>query len=211
MSGHFRSYSAARSIFSFMEFMGWIVVVVGLFLGMALSNSVGRYASDIQHILMFAIGGSGSLVGLFFVGAVQSWRAGVDAAEYSQQALNVARLQLDVSEQSLKLQSEEAKTFASMQTAAKAENAISYGKNTSQENLANPNPNSTTENVLDEPVGAEQDAEQIEVDTAETSNDQNPLIEEKDGKFHLGTMSFLTRDAAEEYASHSAANPKLET
>lgn len=208
MSGQFRSYGTARNIFSFLEFLGWVVVVGGLFVGMALSSSAGRYASDIQHILMFAIGGTGSLFGLFFVGAVQSWRASVDTAEYSQQALNVARLQLDVSEQNLKLQNDVANSYAGTKTAAMAEDAIGYGKDSSLENLANPN--STTESISDEPINAKQDAEQIEVVTTEPSDEQYPLIEEKDGKFHFDKIPFLTREAAEEYAGQLGRNTKDE-
>ncbi|WP_421702331.1 hypothetical protein [Aliiroseovarius sp.] len=102
MSEQMRSYGVARTLFSILEIVGWLVVVVGIIAGFTLAGSAGRYVPDSQKVLLFLMGASSSLVGLFFVGAVQHWRAGVDSAEYNQQMLKVARDQLAVSKQGLK-------------------------------------------------------------------------------------------------------------
>ncbi|MCK0138925.1 hypothetical protein [Aliiroseovarius sp. F47248L] len=112
MADRLRSYDVARKTFSFLEFIGWSVVVLGIFVGLILASSAGRYAGDGQKFLLFLTGASGSLIGLFLVGAVQNWRAGVDSAEYGQQALKVAREQLEISKQSLKRQDTDSRSFS---------------------------------------------------------------------------------------------------
>ena len=112
MSERLRSYEVARKTFSFLEIVGWSVVVLGIVAGFILAGSAGRYAGDGQKFLLFLLGASGSLLGLFMVGAVQNWRAGVDSAEYGQQALKVAREQLEISKRGLKSQGADAQSFS---------------------------------------------------------------------------------------------------
>ncbi len=95
MPEQMRSYGTARGIFSFLEFVGWSVVVIGIIVGLIMAESAGRYVSDGQKFMLFLMGASSSLVGLFMVGAVQNWRAGVDSAEYGQQMLKISRDQLE--------------------------------------------------------------------------------------------------------------------
>lgn len=97
-----RSYNMARSMFSIMEAIGWIVVVLSVVVGILLSATAGRYASGTEKLVLFLAGASGSIGGIVIVAAVQNWRANVDTAEYTQQMLKIARDQLDVSRQSLK-------------------------------------------------------------------------------------------------------------
>lgn len=126
MSDRLRSYDVARKTFSFLEFIGWSVVVVGIIAGFILAGSAGRYASDGQKFLLFLMGASGSLLGLFMVGAVQNWRAGVDSAEYGQQALKVAREQLEISKQSLKRQQADSQSFAALKSTTEQQPTASF-------------------------------------------------------------------------------------
>ncbi len=126
MSDRLRSYDVARKTFSFLEFVGWSVVVVGIIAGFVLAESAGRYASEGQKVLLFLMGASGSLLGLFMVGAVQNWRAGVDSAEYSQQALKVAREQLEISKQSLKRQQTNSASFAAVASSTEQQPTTSF-------------------------------------------------------------------------------------
>ncbi|WP_197917299.1 hypothetical protein [Thiosulfatihalobacter marinus] len=126
MSDRLRSYDVARKTFSFLEFIGWSVVVVGIIAGFILAGSAGRYASDGQKFLLFLMGASGSLLGLFMVGAVQNWRASVDSAEYGQQALKVAREQLEISKQSLKRQLADSQSFAALKSATEQQPTASF-------------------------------------------------------------------------------------
>lgn len=116
MSERLRSYGVARTIFSIVEFVGWCVVVIGVIVGFALAGSAARYVSGGEKFLLFLAGASGSLLGLFLVGSVQNWRAGVDSAEYGQQMLKVARDQLEVSKQGLKRQEVESRSFAALKS-----------------------------------------------------------------------------------------------
>jgi len=113
MSEQLRSYGTVRGIFSFLEFVGWSVVAIGIIVGFTLSGTAGRYASGGETFMLFLLGASSSLVGLFFVGCVQHWRAGVDSAEYGQQMLKIARDQLTVSKQGLKAQNAETRSYSS--------------------------------------------------------------------------------------------------
>ncbi len=126
MSDRLRSYDVARKTFSFLEFIGWSVVVIGIIAGFILAGSAGRYASDGQKFLLFLMGASGSLIGLFMVGAVQNWRAGVDSAEYGQQALKVAREQLEISKQSLKRQQADSQSFAALKPPVEQQPTASF-------------------------------------------------------------------------------------
>jgi len=116
MSERLRSYGVARTIFGIVEFVGWCVVVIGVIVGFALAGSAARYVSGGEKFLLFLAGASGSLLGLFLVGSVQNWRAGVDSAEYGQQMLKVARDQLEVSKQSLKRQEVDSHSFAALKS-----------------------------------------------------------------------------------------------
>jgi len=102
MAERMRSYSTARKIFSFLEFVGWAVVVIGVIAVLALLQASSGYAPSGIGFMGFMAGMLIALVGLLFVGAVQSWRAQVDSAEYSQQMLKIARDQFEVSKESLK-------------------------------------------------------------------------------------------------------------
>lgn len=101
-----RSYEAARGLFNFLGVCSWGLILLGgvIAFGAALALSAtgfGRGASGLQ-LLMAALPGIGLLVtGLFGLVLVQTGRAGVDTAEYSQQALQVARDQLEISRRTL--------------------------------------------------------------------------------------------------------------
>lgn len=91
-------------------------MVIGIIAGFALVESADRYATDSQKFLLFLIGAGASMVGLFMVGSVQNWRAGVDSAEYGQQALRIAREQLEISKQSLKRGQADQNSFSNLRS-----------------------------------------------------------------------------------------------
>lgn len=86
-----RSYETARTIFSILEFVGWAVVVLGFVAASVLAIRVVQYAGSEAAFFAMVPGIAASVVGLFAVASVQSGRANVDAAEYSQQSLKIAR------------------------------------------------------------------------------------------------------------------------
>ncbi len=89
-----RDYSTARSILSLVEFTCWAGVLVGVIIAFS-SVGVASRGFGAPGILA-AIPGIGiGILSLFGVALVQMGRAGVDSAEYGQQALKVARDQLE--------------------------------------------------------------------------------------------------------------------
>jgi len=96
-----RSYETARGMFSFLAFVGWSAVVIGVLAAISgaqmktgFGGSVG-FVGALPGIII-------AVVGLLNIAIVQAARATVDTAEYTQQMLKIARDQLDVSKQSLK-------------------------------------------------------------------------------------------------------------
>lgn len=97
-----RSYDGARALFSFLSFLAWSMVIVGVILAFGGSAAVSQFSRSTSAIFGALPGIAVSAVGLFLIALVQNSRATVDTAEYTQQMLKVARDQLDVSKQSLK-------------------------------------------------------------------------------------------------------------
>jgi hypothetical protein len=99
-----RSYQAARSLYSFLGFMAWCVIIMGAlaaFGGGAATQAVGRNATPIQFFLAAAPGILLAMAGVFGLAMVQMGRTSVDGAEYAQQSLDVSRQQLEIAKQLL--------------------------------------------------------------------------------------------------------------
>ncbi len=86
MASYERSYETARTVFSILEFAGWIFVGIGVIavLGSSANGGVGGIFG-----VMFGIGMV--IVGLISVAFVQSSRANVDTAEMTRDLLSIAR------------------------------------------------------------------------------------------------------------------------
>jgi len=96
-----RSYEAARTLFGFLAFCAWSVVVIGLISAMVTGTAVSQYAGSNAGFAA-AIPGIGlAITGLLLLAFVQMGRASVDTAEYTQQMLKISRDQLEVSRQVL--------------------------------------------------------------------------------------------------------------
>ncbi|MCE8540135.1 hypothetical protein KBY27_21950 [Ruegeria pomeroyi] len=113
-----QSYAAARNLFSFLGFCAWCLILAGGGLAFVSGSTVAemtRYGQMNElKVVMALIPGLGiSLVGLLCLALVQIGRASVDSAEYGQQALKVARDQLEVSRQALHMNGAAPQSFAS--------------------------------------------------------------------------------------------------
>ncbi|MEL7252797.1 MAG: hypothetical protein AAGL23_01380 [Pseudomonadota bacterium] len=109
-----RSYNAARRLFSFLESTSWCLVVFGVItVGLMLfsQNQVSQWGM-VAGIAVLGVGAFMAVVGLLGVAQAQIGRAGVDSAEYSQQMLQIARDQLEISRQSLSGNANGKTTFA---------------------------------------------------------------------------------------------------
>ena len=101
-----RSYEAARSMFAFLSFLSWVVIILGGFaalFGGAAASEMMRSGDQFIGFMVGAIPGLIlALLGFFGLVFAQIGRAGVDTAEYGQQSLQISREQLEVSRQALR-------------------------------------------------------------------------------------------------------------
>ena len=97
-----RSYETARAVFSFLGFMFWAGVVLGVLVAIVGLGAAGSNFGRGPGILAAMPGIFIAVISLLGVAIVQNARAGVDTAELTQQALAVARDQLQVSKQALR-------------------------------------------------------------------------------------------------------------
>jgi len=107
-----RSYETARTLFGFLEFVAWAVVVLGVVAGLLIAEGMSRDASGVELLIAALPGVAISLFGLIFVAIIQTARATVDSAEYTQQMLKIARDQLEISLQVLRGSGQQVSGFA---------------------------------------------------------------------------------------------------
>lgn len=95
-----QSYAAARSLFTFLAGIAWCAIFGGAILGIVAAGVVNEFNRSLPAILGAALPGIIiALIGLLALAQVQMGRASVDSAEFSQQALQVARDQLAFAKQ----------------------------------------------------------------------------------------------------------------
>lgn len=178
-----RSYETARSLFSFLAFCAWSVVIIGVLVALVGAGGGSRYGGGAGLLAMVPGIGVG-LAGLLLVAFVQMGRATVDTAEYTQQILKISRDQLEVSTQGLKLQATAPHTFA---TAAQTESAPEV-KSSFASRAGNSSPQGRTVGTIapDEPT------DQSTIYRGKTIRDQK-------GKFFYRGIEFDTLLAAKDH------------
>lgn len=187
-----RSYEAARSLYSFLGFCSWMVIIVGgiiAFGGATATSAFARNAGPIQAILAAAPGIIISVVGFYGLAIVQLGRAGVDSAEYAQQALQVSRDQLEVSRQVLE---QSQKTAASYMLLARKQGASTPASEEIDEGPSfadRPKPTETTSPKTVAAIGANAATAQPEpplsqtlddLQTSENNKDELPALEQQE-------------------------------
>ena len=226
-----RSYEAARGLFSFLALCSWGIIIVGgivaIAAGAALSSALGGNPSAMKLVLAFMPGAGISLVGLYGLAMVQMARAGVDSAEYGQQALGVARQQLEVSQQALA----QGKQLAASYAALKPQMPVENNNRIEVDEMANkvdeapsfanrPSDSASPSNIAiaaratgELPVPAMQST----LEDLQTSSQQIELatlndgavtaqVEHRDGMWHVGSRTFQSEPPARNYASQLGVN-----
>ena len=107
-----RSYEAARSLFSFLAFIAWSVVVIGVIVALVSAVGASKYGGGGAGLLAMVPGIGIGITGFILVAFVQMGRATVDTAEYTQQMLKIARDQLEVTRQALNPGNRDVASFA---------------------------------------------------------------------------------------------------
>lgn len=181
-----RSYEAARSLFSFMAFCAWSVVVLGVLAALIGASSVSQYGGPEAGILAMAPGVVLGITGLLLVAFVQMGRATVDTAEYTQQMLKVSRDQLEVSRQGLKQGGEQSGSFAALRKVEPPTKIAVQNSGTSFAEVS-AKPTSPVEMIADEIITYRKNQ-----------------IERFGGQFQLGTKVFQSLDIAKQYVESHA-------
>jgi len=186
-----RSYEAARSLFSFLAFIAWSVIVIGVLVALASAAGASRYGGGGAGLIAMVPGIGIGITGFILVAFVQMGRANVDTAEYTQQMLKISRDQLEVSKQGLKLQSAVPQTFA----AASQEESAQEPKTSfaSQTEKTAPPKQVVKELEPEQPVD-------------KSTVYQGKTIRNEQGKFLYNDIPFKTLFAAQEYIDSFAVS-----
>lgn len=77
-----RSYQAARSLFSFLGLIAWLVIIAGIIAAMAGAGGGSQFGGAAAGMFAMAPGIGIVIAGFFLLAFVQMGRASVDTAEY---------------------------------------------------------------------------------------------------------------------------------
>lgn len=188
-----RSYEAARSLFSFLAFIAWSVVVIGVIVALISAAGASRFGGSAAGLLAMVPGIGIGITGFILVAFVQMGRATVDTAEYTQQMLKLSRDRLEISKQGLKLQNAAPQSFA-----AASQKEITQE---SKSSFASQTPKSPAPKQEVKVLKPEQPVTQ-------TTNYQGKTIRAEQGKFLYNGIPFNTLPAAQEYIDSFAGLPE---
>ena len=187
-----RSYEAARTLFSFLAFCAWSVVVIGVLVALIGASGGSRYGGAGAGFLAMVPGLGISIAGLLLLAFVQMGRAGVDTAEYTQQMLKISRDQLEISRQALTVGGEKPKLFEATKGQEKSGsgfNRTGFAKNGEARN--------------DGKVAAQIPAPKPDMLEGETLDYLGQTISHERGMFLVGGQSFNSLSYAKNYAERA--------
>ena len=178
-----RSYGAARSYFSILEFLSWCIIILGGLVAIGAIMTLGQMSRSFGGSPMAGLAGlipGASVMFAGFMGLVlaQIGRAGVDSAEYGQQSLKIAREELEISKQALKQGAITEQGYAALQSAKKE---LRSGEAPASASYANSKPNE-----------AEAEAEAVSYQPGDTIDYQGQLIRVVEAGFVYGGTVFHT-------------------
>lgn len=186
-----RSYEAARSLFSFLGFCAWSIIVIGGLVALIGMGSVSQYAGGGAGLLAMVPGFGIAITGFILVAFVQMGRATVDTAEYTQQMLKIARDQLDVSKQGLKLQETRPTSFAGQVVATAPADQRSFSERVPAEPKQNDPPKSDGPYI---PSFLQRD--QSEDHTGQSLDYRGTRIDRSENGFLINGRTFQTLELA---------------
>ncbi|UWR13405.1 hypothetical protein [Sulfitobacter mediterraneus] len=202
-----RSYETARSLFSFLEVMAWIMVVAGIIIAFGGASAASLFSRSSAGLMGALPGIVIAILGLFMVAQVQGNRATVDSAEFSQQMLKLTREHLEVSKQALKQGNSVAQSFAALPAPGESAPHAGFGTlatetkpSKQRETLANRELQNSSEGMP--PPGSMRPAD----DTAIKYKGKEIVFSE--GRYSFAKMSFSSLERAESYIDQLAVNPK---
>ncbi|MGC9417817.1 MAG: hypothetical protein ACP5EN_02485 [Rhodovulum sp.] len=192
-----RSYQAARFYFSFLGFLSWCIIVFGGIVVAIAISSADDLAQNIGIVfipVLLGIGGTIGLAGFMGLVLVQIGRAGVDSAEYAQQSLKVARDQLEISRSAMFAGGDRPAGFEDL-------HAEPDPIEPAQSVAAAPEPKAPTVPVAAEPAAPEPKEEAPPAIEDQTIEHRGQLIEQRDGRYYVGTESFFNLSYAKGFVN----------
>lgn len=182
-----RSYGAARSYFSILEFLSWCIIVLGGLVAIGSIMALGSMSRNFGGSPMAGLAGlipGASVMFAGFMGLVlsQIGRAGVDSAEYGQQSLKIAREQLEISKQGLKQGSMLEQGYAALQA---AKDELRHGDDPAAASYANATPDA-----------AAAKAETVSYEPGDTIEYRGKTIRVVEGGYVFGDTIFDTLQKA---------------
>jgi hypothetical protein len=193
-----RSYEAARSLFSFLGFMAWSVIILGVLIAFVGASGAGKFGGAPAALGAMIPGVAIAIAGFIELAFVQMGRASVDTAEYTQQMLKIARDQLEVSQQSIKSTRQQIQTFAQLNTETKS-NMENTGKGFGAFQ------NSGTSNAEQKTISIHESG----MMDGDTQVHSGHTITFKDGKFRTAGASFASLELAEQYIDRTYKDAAL--
>lgn len=191
-----KDYNVARNLFTFIELVLWFGVLLGLVGAFALMGTASRGYGTAPGLLAAIPGIALALASLFGIALTQMGRAAVDSAEYGQQALKVARDQLEVSKQAMKESAAFQNSFADLIKRAPAQ------ADTPQPDAARPQASYATEPA--EAVSSDDaDTPVISGDTLKYRGQVAKLIEHR---WNLNGIGFQSKEKLVEYIDSVGLN-----
>jgi len=192
-----RSYEAARSLFSFLAFIAWSVIILGVLVGLIGAGGVSQYAGAGAGMLAMIPGIGIGIGGFILLAFVQMGRAGVDTAEYTQQMLKVARDQLEVSRQGLKGEQNAPKRFEAIKNQAAPATGFQKGDFVD------------ASGEVDSSLSDNHSLQKPEIKEGETILFQGQAITQKNGQYITGGEIFSRLLYAKSHIERSSSNKAL--
>ncbi|MEM9761640.1 MAG: hypothetical protein AAF968_03865 [Pseudomonadota bacterium] len=130
-----RSYETARSLYSFLGFCAWTLIVLGALaalIGMVATSQVSLSGAFLGALPGLCI----TVAGTMALAMVQNGRALVDTAEYTQNILQVSRDHLDASRQAMVGNTSAKHSYEALKAAIEANTAAARAVTTSYNDAA---------------------------------------------------------------------------
>jgi len=206
-----RSYEAARGLFSFLGFCAWVVIIIGVIAALIGASAVsemrgfGARPSGIATFSGLLPGLAMSFVGFIGLAMVQIGRAAVDTAEYTQQMLQIARDQLDVSKQGLNQGKALEQGFAALKQLPEEKPAASFADARNNGASAKQKP-VVLRQQIDAPSAPAPDRVALGLEDGALEY-AGKTIQVENGQFLFAKMAFASFDGAQKYIDQLGVNP----
>jgi hypothetical protein len=192
-----RSYAGARTLFRFLEFLAWVMVVVGVLVAIGGGGAASSYGPRGAGMIAVLPGLVISVFGLLLVAQVQNARAGVDSAEYGQQMLKIARDQLEISKQALKQDAAAPQSFMDDNSRSGSSTGYTSESGTlTRRAMKRRRPEGQSDAARDD----SSDTLMLSIPPGgEVIEYRNQTIVSDGGKFHIGSATYFKLDDAKQH------------